>query len=212
MNKINYYTHLLLHSPYRILVIFFINFLIYLSFHYNTISYCMNDNNLPEIAEPKVPLVRGIQPLTPLQMEISKFLNDAEILDTKNKLIAKQESLIQEIKQESILNKRGMEAYRLSHRGALFELAAQKAKYYNLVNQGSSTHVKFTNSDGTQAERYILLPEDYNRLKSQHFVFGLISLGVCGAIGWFGAQYLSQHLFDPTGIKAFEKELLRGIK
>lgn len=87
MLKLNYYSHLLLNSPYRIIVICLVNVIIYLSFNYNIISHCMFEGVLPVVAEPKVPVIRGYQPMTPLQKEISMFLGYEDIIkEQKSKI------------------------------------------------------------------------------------------------------------------------------
>lgn len=90
MLKINYYIHIILHSKYKKLIEYLLILIIYITCLEGHYTYCMNNGLVPEIAEPKVPVVRGIQPLTPLQIEVSKFLGYDDIIKQQKTIIQEQ--------------------------------------------------------------------------------------------------------------------------
>lgn len=190
MLQLNYYFHLLLNSRYLPIINSFIVFIIYLTMREGHFTFCMNDTHIPEVAEPTVPIVRGIQILTPLQMEIGKFLNDAEIIEDQSKIIASQEAAILGLQQEIEVQKRVIKLYRDAYNSTLTNLREKNVadnslnehvdrlkrmnirlhhiadEYYNILSCDESKRWVVSTPKG-RMERYILLPEEYRKLKSQ---------------------------------------------
>lgn len=211
MQNINYYISLILSSRYLPIINSFLGLIILLIMREGHYAFCMNETNIPDIAEPKVPIVRGLQVLTPLQMEISKFLDDAKIIEDQNKVIVSQEASIQRLQHENELRKRAIQSYRDSYGTIIRRLDSYKTKYLNLFSENQSKVIRLHGIDGVTQKRYVLTPEDHDRLISRLNTYSTYSLLLSVGVILIGGYYMWDHFNDPTGIKAWQRELFRKI-
>lgn len=209
---LNYKIHLILNSRYLLYINLFIILVIYTALYSNKIVLCMNDTNITNIAEPKVSVVRDLQVMTPLQREVSEFLGVAETIQKQNAIIAEQEATISQLKAEQAVLRSNAERFGNA-------LMLDRQNIMNTLKTDVSKKVIIHNADGTQTERYIILPEDLNRFKTKYAYFQKISflLGVSTLLFAGGYYLLSQtsgyasELQSATEILINQKEAVNCI-
>lgn len=126
MIKINYYSHLLLNSKYRLFIHLFVLLLIYLCIYSDNILYCMNESTdaIPSPKRARVPALAGaakeiedyIVPLASMQEELAQAR--AELKETREALRAQEDIVIsQECEIYNLKAKvRQVKTYRNMHR------------------------------------------------------------------------------------------------
>lgn len=211
MKQLNYIAHKLLISRYFLFINLFIILAIYTFLYGNKIALCMNDTNISNIAEPKVSVVRSLQVMTPLQREVSEFLGVAETIQKQNLIIAEQEATINQLKTKQTDFRSNTERFRNA-------LMLDHQNIINTLKTDVSKKVIIHNGDGTQTERYIILPEDLNRFKTKYVYLQKISflLGLSTLLLGGGYYLLSQtgdasELQSATEILINQKEVVNSI-
>ena len=102
MNYINYKTHLILQSNYKIIIIMLIYTLIYLSFYENNIIYCMVEETEGTIqTEPVLVLSQQSQAIVnEIKDYIGPQIDQIDFITKQNQIIAKQSKKILNLQLE----------------------------------------------------------------------------------------------------------------
>lgn len=216
MAALNYYLHYILNSRYLLIINTIIVFFIFIIIKEGHYAFCMNDTNIPNIAEPKIPVVRGIQILTPLQMEVSKFLGYTETIQQQEQIISEQQEQINRLASNQEIVNRIMPFLQDNTFTQIHEILNSYIQQNDLINDifNNQGVERFILPDGRS--RIVLSLEELdrinNRLTEQHnrisrltndnlatnslswWFFGIAFLGYYSAWAFYGISPLKLFL------------------
>lgn len=210
MNTLNYYTHILIHTPYRFIIVFFINFLIYLSFHYNSLSYCMNEINM--VGGSSIPIVAEIKEtsrpshqLLALKNEVVTFAGiQAHLMDRVD------EQARHIIEQTSIINNLTMERDRAQQNFRYLNTRMQDIMKHDL-DSNRLNHQRIDELTSIKTRQYHKILEQKQQIKNLQDTNSML-VGVLLGVGFvFGVYILYKNTGDVSDVQLWKKQYFDKI-